>query len=241
MPMLKTSQAKSYSQVDSYNTYDFAKKHKKGWTEFWEEMGGDMEKIVKFAEDAGIDRPKEWFNSLHRFLFDVYCGDEEILDGLKLKAASKDFQTFLGTVLKNHQDNPKDKWWYINKGMTEMGFIAMLERAGAVEQQENAIAFINARVKDMGNELYSEFLLSKAGYLDEMHSVASGMNKKAYEIEKALGKDIVSSLKEGDKVYYYKFASTEYEVVEKDEGVVVVIDDVGRVGYVTDPWNLTIA
>lgn len=239
MPLV-TAQAKSYSQVDSYNTYDFAHKHKSGWMAFWEEMGGDKEKIISFAEKSGVDRPTEWFNSLYRFLFGVFCGDEDMFDGVKLTAASKDFQTFLEKTLKNHQDNPKDKWWYINKGTTEAAFIAMLERASSIEQQENEIAYINARIKDLGNELYSEFLLTKAGHMKEINSVASEMNRKAYEFEKQSGIDVVANMHVGDTVKHSLFANHKYTILEKADNVLVVKDELGRIGYVTDPWNLTV-
>ena len=78
MPQLQAQQH-SWGDQPLYNFYHFPDEHKKNWMKFWESMDGDMDKIMDFAKKADIDSPVEWFESLHKFLFDFFAGTPKLL------------------------------------------------------------------------------------------------------------------------------------------------------------------
>ena len=155
MPLLLKAQTHSNNRYDGYATYQFVPKHKPEWREFWEQMDGDKDKILEFAKNGGVERPEEWYQGLHKFLFDFFCGDEKIL----LTASEKDFNGFIAQVAENHINDPKEKWWYIDKGLNQDTFIRCLERAADIPGVSGAVSYLNARMRDFGAELYSEYLL----------------------------------------------------------------------------------
>lgn len=240
MPLL-TAQKHSWKNQPPNNFYHFPEEHKAGWKKFWESMDGDMDKIIDFAKSADIECPAEWFESLHRFLFDVFCGDPKILKC----AAEKGFKEFLGQVIKNHKEKPKEKAWYVKQCITPEKFIGVLERAAEITDVRQAVALINAHMKDLGFGLYSEFILSKTKAKSEIKSVASDLNKKAYVLEcEALGESPISGLHEGN-VIGHSLHSKDYfmvtEVVHDDKDnieMVVARDEHGHVAFIKDLWNV---
>lgn len=234
------------------NLYSFAGEQRSAWSLFWEEMDGDLDKILKFANDSGIENPEEWFESLHHFLFDVFSGNPKLLK----KAAKKTFQEFLAQVAENHINDPKDKYWYFGKGLTKQQFIRMIEGAATVVDLRQSIAYLNARASnDFGSKLYSEYILSKTPQKKEIISIASEMNKKAWEIESELsGKEISANI--ADKIMHLRFPGEEFTVTEVHRSVakikidgetqhiepiqtcLVVKDSKGKTGYIFDLWNV---
>lgn len=208
------AQARSFSEVRPYTTYDFHNKHKTGWMNFWKEMGGDKEKILSFAKEAKISSPEVWYQELHKFLFDFYSGDVSLM---KVAAKTDTFSAFLAEIVKNHITNPKDKNWYLKKGINEKTFIRIMETASLMENPDMSIAYIDARMRDCGNYIYSEFLLSKAGELEEKMSLVSSKNKQAYEIEKEVMRDKMPKFVAGDVVSHALYPIEQFEVVSTDD------------------------
>ena len=242
MPLL-TAQKHQWTGQPPYNFYHFPDEHRAGWQKFWEAMDGDFDKIIDFAKKADIECPKEWYESLHLFLFDIFAGNPKLLKC----AANKSFGGFIGDVAKNHSDSPKQKDWYTVRGVTTRQFIAMLERAAEIKDVRQAVAFINARVKDLGFYLYSEFLLAKTEGKSALKSVASDLNKKAYEIEcEVLGQSPIEGIEEGTVVKHSLFPSDNFMITDvvRDENdllsVVVGRDSIGRVAFFSDLWNLQV-
>jgi hypothetical protein len=219
--------------------YTFADEQKKGWLEFWKDMDGDRDKILDFAKKADVDNPEEWFNSLHKFLFDLFAGDVKLLR----KAAKKSFGEFLAQVAENHVNDPKPTDWYYLKGLRQRDFVRVMEYASMMPDVRGAIAYVNARTPEYGAKLYNEWLLSKTPQNKELKSIASDMNKKAYEIEKeATGKDGLLDLTAETKVKHAAFPGEVFTAVEVDdeEAFVVVEDKNEKENYVFDIWNLEI-
>lgn len=234
------------------NLYSFSGEQKHAWSLFWEEMDGDLDKILKFAKDSGIENPEEWFESLHHFLFDVFSGNSKLLK----KAAKKTFQEFLAQIAENHINDPKDKYWYFNKGLTKQKFIRMIEGAAEVVDLRQAISYLNSRVSnDFGSKVYSEYILSKTPQKKEIISIASEMNKKAWEIESSLsGKYVTVNI--SDKIKHFCFPKEEFTVtgmhrstakikisgetehIEPLQTCLIVKDSKGKVGYIFDLWNV---
>jgi len=240
MPLL-TAQKKCWTKQPPYNFYHFPEEHRAGWEKFWKEMDGDAEKVLDFAKKADIECPPEWFESLHRFLFGVFCGNPKLLK----QAASKDFNTFVGQTAKNHQNEPKERDWYTIRGVTHPDFVAMLERAAEVKDVRQAVAFINARVKDFGFFLYSEYVLSKTEGKSEIKSVASNLNKQAYELEcAAIGESPIGGLDAGCTIVHALFPEDQFnvtEVIRKDNEEIetlVTQDKQGHVAFIGDIWNV---
>jgi len=238
MPFLKLGQR--FNKQPPNNLYHFPYEHKEGWMTFWKAMEGDMDKILAWAKKAGVEGPAEWFESLHRFLFDVFSGNPKLLK----EASGKTFGEFLKQVAKNHTTDPKPKQWYTVRGLTRSGFIGALERAAEISNLRQAIAYVNARVLDMGFYLYSEYLLSKSEGKSKLKSVASDLNKKAYNIEcTALGESPLASLKKGSTVEHGLFPGEALMVVDivsddQDIDMVVARDSQGNPAYIEDIWNL---
>jgi hypothetical protein len=240
MPLL-TAEKHQWTKQPPYNFYHFPEEHRAGWQTFWEEMDGDLDKILEFAKKASIECPNEWFESLHRFLFLTFAGNAKLLKS----GADTSFGTFLGKIRDNHSNNPKNKQWYTVRGITQNNFIAMLERASEIKDVRQVVAFINARVKDLGFYLYSEFLLSKTKGKSEIKSVASDFNKKAYKLEKkALGRSPLDALVAGNEISHSLFPEDTFEVTEvvrdasNEITMLVTRDSQNRVAFIADLWNV---
>jgi hypothetical protein len=240
MPLL-TAEKHQWTKQPPYNFYHFPDEHRAGWKVFWEEMDGDLDKILAFAKKAGIECPNEWYESLHRFLFLTFDGNVKLLKC----GADTSFGTFLQKVRDNHFNNPKNKQWYTVRGITQNNFIAMLERAADIKDVRQVVAFVNARVKDLGFYLYSEFLLSKTKGKSEIKSVASNLNKKAYKLEReAIGHSPLEELESGNIIRHSLFPKDEFEITEivKDEdekiNMLVTKDKNERIAFIVDLWNV---
>jgi hypothetical protein len=204
-------------------------------------MDGDLDKIMDFAKTADIECPREWTESLHRFLFSVFAGDPKLLKS----AADKSFGGFLSQVAANHQKEPLDRNWYVIRGITQSNFVAMLERAANIKDVRQAVAFVNARVRDLGFYLYSEYILSKTKNTGEIKSVASLLNKEAYELEsEVLGESPLMGIKEGHSIKHSLFPDDYFMVIEavKDSNdeieVLVARDTNGHIAFIKDLWNV---
>lgn len=238
MPLL-TAQKHGLGTNTPFNFYHFPEEHKENWSAFWESNDGDLDKILDFAKKAGIERPAEWVDSLHRFLFDVFSGNPKLL-----KHASKGtFGTFLNKVVENHKKEPKDRNWYVVRGVTPDSFVAMLERAAEIKDTQHCVSFINARLKDMGFYLYSEFILSKTSEKSKIKSVASRLMRQSRNIiEDVTGQSVLAHAEPGLNVSHKLFPGEVLEIVgsgELDsEKFIAVVDEASRIGFVFDHWNL---
>lgn len=241
MPLL-TAQKHQWTEQPLYNFYHFPEEHRANWESFWEELGGDIGDILDFAKQAGIDSPKEWLESLHRFLFLEFSGDF----ALTKSAASKSFGDFLSTIAKNHQDKPKDRAWYRDHGVTATKFISVLEHAAEIKDLRQSVAYVNARIQDYGFSLYSEYTLTKTSQKNKIKSVASDMNKEAYDLESAaLGESPLSGLRDGNVVSHALFPNEKFMVIDvvandSDIEMLVTRDTAGHVAFITDLWNVQI-
>lgn len=241
---LLTAQKHSWTKQPPYNFYHFPEEHKSNWKKFWEELEGDLDRIIDFADKSGVEDPCEWVESLHRFLFDTFIGDPKVF---KKSAESKNFGSFLKEVAKNHQEDPKEKAWYLKRGISPRNFISMMERAAEIKDTRQAVAYINARVVDLGFYLYSEFILNKAPGKGKIKSIASDLNKRAFELEKAvLEEDRIDKIKIGSSVKHSLFPKDVFMVthIEKSASgnveMLIVRDQNGRVSFIKDTWNLTL-
>jgi hypothetical protein len=237
MPLLKVAQTHSCFSLFPNGTYAFAKEQKKGWEDFWKEMDGDIDKLLDWAKKADIENPQDWVESLHLFLFSTFAGDVRLIK----KAATSNFSTFLSKIVEEHVKDPKPNDWYYLKGVNKKKFLHVLEKAALYEKPTDAIKCIDSNMAEFGKKLYSEFLLAKTKYKKEMKSIASEMNKKAYEIEKAvLGKDLLDILNTGDKIIHAKHADQELEILDviPEEEMLIVEDQNGNIGYVLDLWDV---
>lgn len=238
MPLL-TAQKHQWTKQPPYNFYHFPEEHKANWKTFWEEMGGDIDKILEFAKKADIEAPNEWFESLHRFLFSEFSGDAK----LTKSAASKTFGAFLTEIAKRHQEDPKERNWYSLRGVTKHGFIAALERAAEINDLRQSVAYINARIKDFGFYLYSEYTLTKTKQKEKIKSVASDLNKEAYDLETdVLGESPLRWIAEGNVVTHAFFPGEKFMVIDvvadKDLDMLVTRDSAGKVAFIKDLWNV---
>jgi hypothetical protein len=243
MPM-RIAEKHQWTKQPPYNFYHFPEEHRAGWQNFWESMDGDLDKVLAFAEKSDIECPCEWAESLHRFLFSIFSGDPKLLKN----AADKSFGSFLSQVATNHQKEPKEKNWYTIRGITQSNFVAMLERASDIKDARQAVAFINARVRDLGFYLYSEFILSKTKGKSEIKSVASDLNKQAFKIEKkVLGESPLIGIRKGQSVRHSLFPDEHFMVIEaiknnEDEPEMLITRDTkGRIAFIEDLWNVLIA
>lgn len=243
MPML-TAQKHQWTKQPPYNFYHFPNEHKAAWATFWDQMDGDLDKVIEFADKAGIECPCEWVESLHRFLFDSFVGNPKVF---KRHAASEKFGTFLKELAKNHQEEPKDKDWYLKKGVSARDFVAIMERAAEIKDVRQAVAYINARVLDLGFHLYSEFILNKAPGKKSFKSIASTLNKKAYEAEKAaLGELPTDRLVVGNSFSHRLFPNDKFLVVDVektasgDMKLITARDQNGHVSFICDFWNVRV-
>ena len=199
MPFLKESQ-----QIPSAGLYDFADEQKAMWKKFWINMDGDMDKIIAFAKDLGVETPKEWFEELHRFLFDLYYGKDKIYrKEYKKEAAANTFQKYLKDICEIHKESPKDNWWYAKKNLDYTNFLRLIEKASQFEDYKQAINHINSHVPDFGSKIHSEWMLTHAPEAGELKSIATKKYKEAVALEnEILGKEQFSI---GDKVNYFGF------------------------------------
>jgi len=126
MPQIKTAQTSRNLDQVTQGQYQFFDHNRKGWEAFWEEMGGDRDKILKWAADVNLDFPEEWYTGLHQFLFGLSSGDPKLL---KQAAKARTFCEFLAEVTENHLEDPKPSEWYISKGTTPDKFQSTLQNA----------------------------------------------------------------------------------------------------------------
>ncbi len=242
MPLFKTAQRKSLLEpaVDDY--YVFPEIHKYSWFKFFEAMDADEDKIIAWAEQADIKHPKAWYESLHRFLFDVYSGTPVMLK----KAAKSLFSDFLLEVHGNHAKNPKPDYWYHQQQITSKRFLEVLEEAAAIEGCEQAIRYINARIMNLGFYLYSEYILSKTDFYKQVKHVASQKNKQAYDLESlVLGRAPVD-IHEGD-TFCHAFCAEDKFVADRivyddpdqaSPSVIIARNENNVPFFFTDLWNL---
>jgi hypothetical protein len=243
MPLYKTAQRNSLFRPALDDFYVFPEVHKGNWMRFFEAMDADEEKILSWAEKSDIKHPKAWYESLHKFLFDVYSGTPKLLK----KAAKESFQAFLKDVRANHMKNPKPDYWYHHQqGVTLQRFVDVLQEAAELAEPEQAISYINARMMNLGYHLYSEYILSKTDQYKKVKHVASEMNREAYDLEcLALGKNPLSTIEEGDFVYH-TVANEKFKVerVIWDDpdhtslSTIVARNDKNAPVVFTDLWNL---
>jgi hypothetical protein len=242
MPLL-TAQKHQWTKQPPYNFYHFPEEHRAGWTIFWEEMDGDLEKIAEFAEKSDVECPCEWLESLHRFLFGTFSGESKLMK----TAAEGGFPAFVKQTIKNHKDDPKERDWYSVRGITHDKFLGMLERAAEIIDPRQSVAFINARVKDLGFFLYSEFVLAKTKGKSEIKSIASDLNKKAYNLESTvLGESPINGLNPGTTVLNALLPGEFFMVTEvvrtasDDIESLVTRDTKGKVAFMKDLWNVQV-
>lgn len=243
MPLYNTAQRNSLFRPALDDYYVFPEEHKPQWFKFFEAMEADEEKILAWAEKADIKHPKAWYESLHKFLFDVYSGTPKMLK----KAAKEDFQAFLKEVHNNHVKNPKPDYWYHNHDVTPRRFMEVLQEAADLANIEQCIAYINARMMNLGFYLYSEYILSKTEHYKKVKHVASELNKQAYDLEcLALGTSPIYRIKEGDTVGHFLCPKAKF-VVEKiawDDpdhtsiSTVIARNEKKAPVFISDPWNL---
>ena len=227
MPLVKTAYPK---EQPVSGMYMFSEKNKEGWKNFWKEMNGDKDKIIKWAADAKIEMPEEWYLNLHLFLFDCYSGEL-----LTKKAAAKSFNNFLKKAMENHINNPKDKRWYLSKGMTKRQFINMLQNAAEMEKPNSIIAYMNGKNPGLGYELYDEFILSLTGWKWETKKKASELAKKAYEIESNTYYD---SFRKDDIIIHMAHPQEPMKVEAVIDDGIVAVKENGSYAYLIEPWNL---
>lgn len=253
MPLLKV--ADRYFDDRPSCLYDFPKEHKETWCEFWKSLDGDHDKIIDFAKKAGVENPVEWAEELHRFLFDVFIGCPE----LAKKASKENFGKFLDTVAKEHEKNPKDKRWYLERGILPDDFAPCLKAAAELEKPSEAINHLNNHIVNFGNDLYSEFLLLKTKQSAELKSLASKLTKDAYDMErKVLGDKhpVSASIKVGATFKHKNFDDTAFECTGTQQQVtfykingtkksigtdyllVFCKDASGNIHIFDDMWNL---
>lgn len=240
MPLLRVSQTHTCLNQPPRCLYEFAEEHRKGWCSFWKALDGDLDKILDFAKKAEVANPEEWYSELHRFLFDVFSGDYRLLK----KAAKADFGGFISQIAENHVNDPKEDNWYFLKGLTYNKFLAMLEYAANIPVPHDAIANINSHVPGFGAKLYSEFLLSKTKHKSEIKSIASEINKKAYDLEKGLtGKTFFDNIP--NKEFKVKYAGCPNEIlnvvaVDKENEFIIVEDSDKNEGFIFGVWDVEI-
>jgi hypothetical protein len=245
MPLYNTAQRNSLFRPALDDYYVFPEVHKPQWFKFFEAMEADEEKILTWAEKSDIKHPKAWYESLHKFLFDIYSGTPKMLK----KAAKENFQAFLKDVQSNHVKNPKPDYWYHDYDVTPKRFMEVLKEAAELKEPEQSIAYINARMMNLGFYLYSEYILSKTEHYKKVKHIASDLNKQAYDLEcLALGKSPISGIKEGDTVTHFlcpKAKFTVEKIVWDDPdhaslSTVIARNEQKAPVFFTDPWNIKI-
>lgn len=206
MPLFKIAESKNL-EVPVHGLYTFAEEQYCNWHKFWMDMGGDIDKILKFATDLGIEEPKEWYEELHRFLFSVFCGSYKIVTASK----SSKFNSFLKEVIENHKKEPKDQYWYSCKGLSKDDFFRIFEVASEFEDPKESIRYINSRVPDFGSKVYNEWVLTQAMKKEELRSIANNKMKNANKIESEVFK--TKEWNVGEKIQYFGF-DDDLEIIE---------------------------
>lgn len=244
MPLYNTAQRNSLFRPALDDYYVFPEEHKLQWIKFFDSMDADEEKIIDWAEKSDIAHPKAWYESLHKFLFDMYSGNPTMLK----KAAKESFQSFLKEVRSNHIKNPKPEDWYHHKyQITINRFVDVLKEAAEVKQPEQAIAYINARMMNLGYYLYSEYILSKTKEYKNVKNVASELNRQAYDLEcLALGKSPINHIREGDTFTHFFCPNAKFtveKVVWDDPdctslSTIIARNEKKAPVFFIDPWNI---
>ncbi len=233
MPLFETAQTHTTTfNMPPSGLYRFDEVHRVGWAKFWQTMKGDVDKIVDWAKTAEIKEPEGWTNELYKFLFGNYSGSLQLLR----KAAKADFSGFIAQVAENHLNDPRVEGWYTNRGVTLKSFVSVLEKAAAVTDVEQAVHYLNGRIRDFGFQLYDEYLLSKAGHFDELKSVASQMRKRSYEMEYEHA-GVKQDYREGDLLAHLYHPGDEFRMLGESGGILITEDQDGHACYIPDPWN----
>ena len=231
MPLLVTADRVNPTRT---GLYEFFEENRQGWQAFWEKMGGDNDKIVKWATDSGIESPLEWFTGLHSFLFEHYSGDYKLLQHSAAKNTS--FAQFLSKLVGMHLKDPHEKWWYLDKGFTHRKYVSMLERAADISDEHSAVLYINGNSPQLGFRLHDEYLLSLTGYKEQMKQMAYALNKKADEIENEV---YFKQFAPGDKVRHAGYTDKLYQVQGSVDNLLVLTDtNTDAVVCIEDVWNL---
>jgi hypothetical protein len=208
MPLLKI--ADRYVDDKPRCLYDFPRSHKPLWEEFWRALDGDYDKILDFAKKGGVENPVEWLEELHRFLFDVFSGCPELVK----KASADAFGKFINKIAEQHIKNPREKHWYLERGVLPDDFIDCLKEASKLETPKETILYLNNQIINFGTDLYSEFLLLKTKQSADIKALASKLTKDAYDIELAIVGDahpVRSHIKLGSKFKHKNCGDVTFE------------------------------
>jgi len=229
MPMLKNATSR-WDDQPLATRLEFFEEHRAGWEHLWNENGGNRDSIIKWAEDAGMSHPNNFFDGLHRFLFQHHY------DPLKKCAALPGkFSEWLLSTARMHAEKPQDKFFYLDQGCTLKGYLRALERAAIQKNVEESILVLNSEMPRSGDKLYAEFLLAQAGYKDQMKALASELNRAAFEIE--AGNDVSQHYEAGDELEY-TLTGDRLSFLKKVDGHIVAANKHGGISVIEDVWNI---
>ena len=150
-----------------WGVYQFGEAQLPQWREFWRACDGDTAKCLEAAKDMGVSDPHNFVGALHRFLFYMWPGDVDLQKGgfgRQGQAKPKDFLSFMHKIADDHESEPMPKHWYQDLGVTHEQYVGILRAGNVVEpdNEEHLVAYINARIPDLGFKLYSSYLLFRA-------------------------------------------------------------------------------
>jgi hypothetical protein len=197
MPLFKISG--KHLEIPVHGLYTFAEEHKEDWHKFWINMQGDIDKILDFAKDLGIESPKDWLEELHRFLFDIFSGSYRMITA----SNNLTFNQFLKGIIENHKKSPKTHYWYACHDTDLNGFIKIFEIASEFDDYKEAINHINARIRDFGSKVFNEWVLTKAKESGEIKSIATNKIKEMNKLERTIFG--ARNFKIGEKINYFGF------------------------------------
>ena len=108
-------------------------------------------------------------------------------------AKPKSFLAFLRSIADTHDKEPMSKSWYMRYGTTPKKYIELLRLADIddsgddAEDDEYLMRRVNARIPDLGFQLYESYLLLVAPKAKAKEKeVLETLTKVAYEIEQAI-------------------------------------------------------